>query len=164
MSKPHKQRSRLRFFGVGVGVAAATFLASTAYAANPSPAFIPPTADWLTTVNYYRAMAGVGPVVEDPAMSDGAAKHSCYMLYNGISHDEVPGLTGYTPEGDVAGNSGNVAVSSVIDTSARSHVELWMTGPFHAIGVLRPNLVSTGFGKCDLRRTRRLGTPEQPSM
>ena len=153
MSKPQKQSSRLRFFGLGVGLAAATFLASTAYAASPSPAFIPPTADWLTTVNYYRAMAGVGPVVEDPTMSAGAAKHSCYMLYNGISHDEVPGLTGYTPEGDAAGNSGNVAVSSVINTSARSHVELWMTGPFHAIGVLRPNLVSTGFGKCDLPNT-----------
>ncbi len=73
-------------------------------------------------------------------MSAGAAAHSCYMLYNGITHDETPGLPGYTAEGDVAGNSGNVAVSSVINTSARSHVELWMTGPFHAIGVLRPNL------------------------
>jgi hypothetical protein len=75
------------------------------------------------------------------------------MLYNGISHDEVPGQPGYTPEGDVAGNSGNVAVSSQIDTSARSHVELWMSGPFHAIGVLRPNLQSTGFGKCDISTT-----------
>ncbi|MEY2401946.1 MAG: hypothetical protein QOJ08_2057, partial [Ilumatobacteraceae bacterium] len=73
----------------------------------------------------------------------------CYMLYNGISHDETPGATGYTPEGDVAGNSGNVAVSSVMSTSARSHIELWMSGPFHAIGVLRPNLRSTGFGKCE---------------
>ena len=27
-----------------------------------------------------------------------------------------------------------------------------MTGPFHAIGVLRPNLRSTGFGQCDLAR------------
>ena len=133
----------------GLGLVAATFLASTAYAASPSPAFIPPTADWLTTVNYYRAMAGVSPVVEDPAMSDGAVKHSCYMLYNGISHDETAGLAGYTPEGDLAGNNGNVAVSSAINTSARSHVELWMTGPFHAIGVLRPNLRSSGFGKCD---------------
>ena len=85
-------------------------------------------------------------------MSAGAQLHSCYMLYNGITHDEVPGLTGYTPEGDAAGNSGNVAVSSAINTSARSHVELWMTGPFHAIGVLRPNLRSSGFGHCDLGR------------
>jgi hypothetical protein len=75
------------------------------------------------------------------------------MLYNGIAHDEVPGLAGYTPEGDAAGNNGNVAVSSVSGTSARSHIELWMSGPFHAIGVLRPNLQSTGFGKCDMANT-----------
>ena len=153
MKPQEMQRSRWTVLGVALGLVAATFLASTAYAANPSPAYISPTADWLTTVNYYRAMAGVSPVVEDPAMSSGAAAHSCYMLYNGMSHDETPGLNGYTPEGDAAGNAGNVAVSSAINTSARSHIELWMTGPFHAIGVLRPNLVSSGFGKCDLAGT-----------
>ena len=141
-----------RSHGPRVGLAAASFV-STASASTPSPAFIPPTADWLTTVNYFRAMAGLGSVVEDGSMSAGAAAHSCYMLYNGISHDETPGLQGYTPEGDVAGNSGNVAVSSLINTSARSHVELWMSGPFHAIGILRPNLHSTGFGKCDFAST-----------
>ncbi len=154
MKKPQeKQSRRLRSLGAALGLVAATFFASTAYAASPSPSYIQPTADWLTTVNYYRAMAGVDPIVEDPAMSAGAALHSCYMLYNGITHDEVPGLTGYTPEGDAAGNNGNVAVSSAINTSARSQVELWMTGPFHAIGVLRPNLRSSGFGHCDLSDT-----------
>lgn len=138
---------------VTAGVVAATFGTSVASAAAASPSFIPATADWLTTVNYFRAMSGVGSVVEDPSMSSGAASHSCYMLYNGIGHDETPGLAGYTPEGDAAGNSGNVAVSSSINTSARSHIELWMSGPFHAIGVLRPNLRSTGFGKCDLAST-----------
>ena len=151
----HKQQrwNRLLVLGVGIGFAAATCISSATSAASASPAFIPPTADWLTTVNYYRAMAGLGPIVEDGSMSAGAAAHSCYMLYNGISHDETPGLQGYTPEGDAAGNSGNVAVSSQINTSARSHIELWMSGPFHAIGILRPNLHSTGFGKCDMAST-----------
>lgn len=149
----HTRWTQFKVVAAGFGLAAATLIPSSVNAASPSPPFIPPTADWLTTVNYYRAMAGVGPVVEDPAMSAGAVSHSCYMLYNGISHDELPGLTGYTAEGDAAGNSGNVAVSSVIDTSARSHIELWMSGPFHAIGVLRSNLQSTGFGKCDLAET-----------
>jgi len=151
----HKQtgwrRRRAGVIGIGLFVAALAPAAITASAATPT--FISPTADWLTTVNYYRAMAGVGPVSEDPAMSSGAAAHSCYMLYNGITHDEAPGLPGYTPEGDAAGNNGNVAVSTQINTSARSHVELWMSGPFHAIGVLRPNLERTGFGKCDLDST-----------
>ena len=153
MMHVHKRLNRLVAMGLGVGLAAASFVSTAASASTPSPAFIPPTADWLTTVNYFRAMAGLGSVVEDGSMSAGAAAHSCYMLYNGISHDETPGLQGYTPEGDVAGNSGNVAVSSLINTSARSHVELWMSGPFHAIGILRPNLHSTGFGKCDLAST-----------
>jgi hypothetical protein len=123
------------------------FTASPASAT--SPPFIDPAADWLTTINYFRAMANVGPVVDNPAMSAGATNHSCYMLFNGIAHDEIPGKPGYTTEGDIAGNSGNVAVSSVFNASSRSHIEMWMTGPFHAIGVLRPNLQSVGFGKCD---------------
>jgi Cysteine-rich secretory protein family len=148
-----KRTNRITTLGIGIGLVAATFLSTGVSAAAPSPAFIPATADWLTTVNYFRAMSGLGSVVEDPSMSAGAYSHSCYMLNNGISHDETPGLPGYTPEGDVAGNSGNVAVSSAINTSARSHIELWMSGPFHAIGIIRPNLQSTGFGKCDSAST-----------
>lgn len=121
----------------------------TAVSAGPVPPFIPADAPWLTTVNYYRAMAGLAPVVEDPAMSAGALLHSCYMLHNGITHDELPGLPGFTSEGDAAGNSGNVAVSSVAGQPARTHIELWMSGPFHAIGVLRHNLLTTGYGQCD---------------
>lgn len=117
-------------------------------ATDPTPAYIPPTADWLTTVNYYRAMAGLAPVTENPSLSVGSVAHSCYMLQNGISHDEDPSKPLYTVEGDKAGNNGNVAVSSGIDATARNHIELWMTGPFHAIGVLRPGLRSVGFGMC----------------
>ena len=117
--------------------------------AAPTPPFISPDADWLTVVNYYRSMSGLNPVASDAAMSAGAYNHSCYMLQNGISHDETPGSPGYTADGDAAGNNGNVAVSSVFNTTARSHIELWMTGPFHAIGILRPNLQTSGFGKCD---------------
>ena len=145
--------TKLTVLAAGLGLVASTLMTSTVSAANPSPAFIPSSANWLTTVNYYRAMSGVGPITENTAMSAGAAAHSCYMLHNGIAHDETPGLPGYTTDGDLAGNSGNVAVSSSINTSDRSHVELWMTGPFHAIGVLRPALRSSGFGKCDLADT-----------
>ena len=131
-------------------------------AAEPVPPFISADADWLTTTNYYRAMASVGmtpgaltPVNEGyysdaTALSQGAYNHSCYMLYNGIAHDEIPGKTGYTASGDTAGNNGNVAVSTTYGTTARSHIELWMTGPFHAIGILRHNLRKVGFGKCDM--------------
>ncbi len=138
---------------VGGALALASLLAgATAPAAAsgaPVPTPIPAAADWLTTVNYFRAMAGLGPVTEDAMLSDGAYKHSCYMVRNGIiSHDENPSLPGYTPEGHAAGQNGNVAVSSSATATARSHIELWMTGPFHAIGVLRQNLQRVGFGLC----------------
>jgi len=104
--------------------------------------------DWLHIVNTYRAMSGLAPVTSNAAWSAEAQAHSCYMLQNGISHDEVPGRPGYTTGGDVAGNSGNVAVSSSLTATARDHIDLWMTGPFHAIGILRHNLKQSGFGLC----------------
>jgi hypothetical protein len=104
--------------------------------------------DWLGIVNTYRAMSGLDPVGANDSWSSEAQAHSCYMLQNGISHDELPGRPGYTTGGDIAGNSGNVAVSSSISATARNHVDLWMTGPFHAIGILRHNLRTSGFGLC----------------
>ena len=119
-------------------------------ASGPMPPFIPARSDWLTTVNYYRAMAGLLPVAEDPELSVGALNHSRYMIGNGtIVHDEVNGGLFWTMSGDAAGNNGNVAVSSSAATTARKHVELWMTGPFHAIGVLRPKLNTVGYGQFD---------------
>jgi hypothetical protein len=123
--------------------------------AEPSPPFIPADADWLTVVNYFREMSGLGPVAPDDSLSAGAAKHSCYMLLNDITHYEDPSKPGYTAEGERAGRSGNVAVSSAINTKARSHIELWMTGPFHAVGMLRRDLKTVGYGGCDRADTPR---------
>lgn len=117
--------------------------------AEPSPPFIPADADWLTTVNYFREMSGLGPVAPDATLSAGATNHSCYMLLNDITHFEDPSKPGYTVDGDRAGRNGNVAVSSAINTRARSHIELWMSGPFHAVGVLRRDLKTVGYGSCD---------------
>jgi uncharacterized protein YkwD len=119
-----------------------TSLAHTASASGPS------SDDWLGIVNVYRAQSGLGPVTDNPAWTTGARNHSCWMLLNGIAHDEVPGTPGYTPDGDQAGNNGNVAVSSNSSTSARKHIDLWMSGPFHAIGILRHSLQQASFGLC----------------
>lgn len=102
--------------------------------------------DWLGVVNAYRAMSNLGPVVENPTWSAEGEQHSRYMLVNGITHVQNPGNPGYTEGGDRAGRNGNVATSSNPNATARRFVELWMTGPFHAIGVLRHDLTTTGFG------------------
>jgi hypothetical protein len=150
-SSAHRRRlvrsacRRLLLASIAIGALAPA--GAAAEAAAP-PASSAASADWLTTVNHYRAMAGLSAVTEAAAMSSAAQQHSCYMLANGMSHDEVPGRPGYTAEGDTAGNNGNVAVSSGLNATDGSHVELWMTGPFHAIGILRPNLDTVGFGAC----------------
>jgi len=115
---------------------------STATAAGPADD------DWLGIVNVYRSQSGLAPVADNPAWSNGATNHSCWMLLNSIAHDETPGSPGYTVDGDLAGNSGNVAVSSSSSATTRSHIDLWMTGPFHAIGLLRPSLSQAAYGSC----------------
>lgn len=112
------------------------------------PAIAAGDEDWLTSVNHFRAQAGVGPVSENAGLNAPAAAHSCYMVANGISHDETPGKPGYTPEGAASGMRSNVAVSSSPTATDRSFVELWMAAPYHAIGVLRPGTTSMSYGSC----------------
>ena len=131
-------------------VSLATVASALVLASSPTSAIggEPDHNDWLGTVNVFRAQSGLAPVVENPAWSTGARNHSCWMLLNGIAHDESPGTPGYSSDGDEAGNNGNVAVSSNASATARSHINLWMSGPFHAIGILRPSLQQAAFGIC----------------
>jgi len=126
-----------------LGAAVVTGLSPATASANG-----PSSDDWLGIVNVYRIQSGLAPVSDNPAWSSGARNHSCWMLLNGIAHDEAPGTPGYTTDGDQAGNSGNVAVSSNASATARSHIDLWMSGPFHAIGILRPTLQQAAYGMC----------------
>lgn len=144
-------RQRLMKWGGAFGAALIAVLPcipAVQAAADAAPPFIPATSDWLTSFNYFRAMAHEGPVVNNAALSQGAQNHSCYMLLNGLTHNEVVGAPGYTSDGAAAGIQSNVTVSSDITTTQRTHMELWMAAPFHAIGVLRPQLTSAAFGSC----------------
>ena len=105
-------------------------------------------ADALASVNYYRAMAGLPEVTINDSLAPGARNHSCYMLLNGMSHDEVATAAGYTIDGQYAGKHANIAVTSDANKSADGFVQLWMAAPFHAVGVLRPNLTSVSYGSC----------------
>jgi uncharacterized protein YkwD len=100
-------------------------------------------------VNAVRQLSGLDTVALDPALSVPAASHSCWMVQNDtLSHSETPGSPGYTPAGSASGGRSNVAVSSSPTATARSFVSLWMTGPYHAVGVLDPRLGSVGYGQC----------------
>jgi hypothetical protein len=65
---------------------------------------------------------------------------------NVIGHDENPAFPFYSGDGDDAAANGNVMVSSSATTPDTAAIDMWMTGPFHAIGILDPALTQTGFG------------------
>jgi len=149
LDDPHDDERKVK--PARLAIAVATVVASTVTwvaAASPVGHAVGPE-DWLGTINTYRAQSGLAPVTENGSWSAGSRAHSCWMLLNGIAHDEQPGTAGYSTAGDQAGNSGNVAVSSSAAATSRSHIDLWMSGPFHAIGVLRPELRQAGFGLCE---------------
>ena len=133
-----------------LALTATLLLASVVLAGSPTGPAAAAVADddWRGIVNAYRAMSGLDPVGENPTWSDGGRAHSCYMLLNGISHSQDPAKPGYSEAGHAAGMNGNVAVSSAATATPRQHIDLWMTGPFHAIGILRHNLTTSGFGLC----------------
>ena len=137
-----------RWFTMSLGLAAICSTLVVSASTSTTIAAGPADNDWLGIVNVYRSQSGLAPVADNPAWSNGATNHSCWMLLNGIAHDETPGSLGYTADGDLAGNSGNVAVSSSSSATTRSHIDLWMTGPFHAIGLLRPSLSQAAYGSC----------------
>ncbi len=100
--------------------------------------------DWLTYVNSVRAMANMPVVTENATWSAGAVKHNLYMIANGLTHPETPGVPGYTPEGNDAGNNGNVFGGTGTYTF-RDAIDSWMTGPFHGAGIIDPMLSQSGF-------------------
>ena len=115
--------------------------------ATPLPVTPPAAGDWRTYVNYYRAVAHLPGLSEEPAWSDGAWKHARYMVKNDvIGHTEDPGNPWYSPEGATAAANSNVMVSSDINATDRQAIDLWMQGPFHGVGIIDPALLQTGFG------------------
>jgi uncharacterized protein YkwD len=122
--------------GVGVGDAIPT----------PTPG---PQEDgaWLTRLNEHRQMAGLPKVQENVDWSHGTWSHSRYMVKNDlVDHDEDPDNSWYTPEGDQAARSSNLAASSVCEIEDDQVIDLWMRAPFHGISLIDPELHTVGYG------------------
>jgi len=107
-----------------------------------------PSASWLKTLNYYRVSSGLNPVTENPVATLGALRHATYLAKTNPSyftgdyanlHTENPASPYYTQEG--ASSSSNVAWCG----SESECIDAWMTGPFHAMGLMGQNLQTTGF-------------------
>lgn len=101
---------------------------------------------WLARVNFYRAMAALPPVAEDPNLSVGPFEHARYMVRNDvIKHAESPRDSWATLAGAVAAGSSNLAGSWKPEPDSWA-IDNWMQAPFHAVGILDPALRNVGFG------------------
>lgn len=105
---------------------------------------------FVDRLNFFRAQSGLGPVAENVGATAGAEAHSCWMLINGLAHDETPGSPGYTPEGDATGNSSHVAISTEYLRPDADFADDLIRGPFHAVGLMHPGLRSVTVGRCDV--------------
>ncbi len=108
---------------------------------------LPTYESWLDRINLYRRQAGLDPVSENARLSAASVKHSKYMVDNAqVTHAETPGNPSYSAAGNEAGNASNVYGTTLVTTSDITAVDGWVTGPFHAVGFLTPNLVEVGYG------------------
>lgn len=99
----------------------------------------------LTALNELRALSGLPAVSEDAEMTDGARRHSEYMVRTGtMTHSEDPSSQWYSPQGDLAARQSNLAVFGSSNVTARDAVELLMVSPFHGIAFVDPALSTSG--------------------
>jgi hypothetical protein len=111
------------------------------------------SADWLGEVNYYRQAAGLAPVGEDAAWDQGIRNHLVYLAktpprylagaYASL-HTENPASPYYTAAGAKEAASSNLFYGEV-GFSPRDFIDGWLSAPFHAVGILRPQLKLVAF-------------------
>lgn len=130
-------------FGLAFGISALVLVGS----GSPAGAQSTPEQTGIEIVNEYRDIGGLPALSENAIWSDGASKHSRYMVGNGaITHSEDPSKPFYTVEGDAAGRAGVVTGKGSQFATDRELMDRLITAPFHALLVLDPKLTSTGYG------------------
>ncbi|MCC7077623.1 MAG: hypothetical protein IT198_10905 [Acidimicrobiia bacterium] len=148
-------RPRRLLGAVGLaGVMLASLLVGTAdgipatAATTTTPGPLWPTGDWLATLNFYRAQAGLAPVGNSASRSAGAAAHAKYqVLNNAISESEDPAKPGYSAAGNAAAAVGNLAIGDArAALPAATDVESLFTAPQSAVSMLETDLESVGYG------------------
>ena len=116
-------------------------------ATQPATAQVPAVAEeWLSSVNDFRSSLRLKPVTESATMSAAARKHSIYMVQTGfVEHGEKNDSRWSTPEGRESGEQSNVAGGTGPTPTQAQTVQLWVEGPFHRIGLMRPGWRTTGY-------------------
>lgn len=103
----------------------------------------------LADVNRFRNSIGLEPVTFSPALSKDCEKHAKYVVINrgkkeleGLSaHNEMPGLPGYSAEGNTAGNR-----SVICFVPLRDAINNWTNTFYHRMPFMDPRLKKIGLG------------------
>ncbi len=95
-------------------------------------------------LNAQRAANGLpADIIENPAWSDGCAKHMAYLQANGkFQHHEDAGDPGYSVEGDAAGNSSVLVMPG--EAFLANGTNSFETAPIHLAQMLSPYLRESG--------------------
>lgn len=156
----HKHLSLLLIvFVILLSLGGSTTLAQAAEDDTPRPLYLPmmvqqdnqayntPGPEWLNYLNDLRAIGNLPPLVENPGWSDGCDLHTRYMIKNDkMEHLEDPQNPWYSPEGAAAAGNSNLMMSTNLSLDDTYAIDVWLTGPFHGLMLLDPELLSTGFG------------------
>jgi hypothetical protein len=110
---------------------------------------------WLATINYWRAATGLPPVTDNPAWDQGLLNHFIYLKKTPAQymtgqyaslHTENPASPYYTASGAQEAASSDLAPGASTDLGA---LDEWLAAPFHAIGMLRPDLTEVALAVGD---------------
>jgi hypothetical protein len=104
------------------------------------------THSWLATINYWRAATGLPRVTNNPSWDRGLLNHFIYLAktpahymtdqYASL-HTENPASPYYTASGAKEAASSDLAPG---ESTYMGAIDAWLAAPFHAIGMLRPDL------------------------
>lgn len=102
---------------------------------------------WLTRVNTYRSMAALGPVMNNPEWSLGAAAHARYIVATGTLLPYEDTLSPhYSPEGNLAAGFSLQLGQTSVNFTDNDTIDYWIRSPFQALALLDPQWTETGFG------------------
>ncbi len=101
----------------------------------------------LQTINTYRAVAGLPAVTSNSTWEAGNISHARYLVKNNaLLHTESTTNAWYSLEGASAGQSSLLLGAIGSGLSDTKVIDKWISGPFHALGILDPRLTQVGYG------------------